>query len=95
MTYTPDQIARAREIYASFKRWGSGSPFWDDIRKGLTAGVFDSDGDMKAILAAIAATEAHVTERACEYLESVAAKRSDHMKIAALRNNEHLREPGA
>lgn len=54
MTYTPDQIARAREIARPFMR-----EEWDEI----FLGWWDHLPPIQSALAAIAATEAHVTER--------------------------------
>lgn len=31
------------------------------------------------------------SEKAAEYLQGLAVKRSDHLKVAAIRNGEHLR----
>lgn len=50
---SPEQRERARTIFAAFRKWGTGSQFWDDLRKGLSSGVFDNDDVLQAALTAI------------------------------------------
>lgn len=50
---SPEQMERARVIFAAQGEWGPGSPFWDDMRKGLALGAFDDDDVLQAALAAI------------------------------------------
>jgi hypothetical protein len=76
---TPEELALARKIVARME----GDPTY---KKHTLLGYRDSNKLIQAALCAIQQT----TELAAVYLESVAMKRSDHMKVEALRRNVHL-----
>ena len=82
MTPTPEQLAMARMIYADYLISKTPGATQDDAPQ-----FDDSAHGVQIALAAIIET----TEAAAKYLETVATKRSDHMKIATLRANEHLK----
>lgn len=45
-----DVMEQAREMFATFKGWGTGSLFWGGLREGLAKGLFDNDDAMRAIV---------------------------------------------
>lgn len=84
MTYTPDQIARAQEIVD----WHTLSWGWGPLSE--FQGTSEYDLAIQAALAAIAATEARVTERAAKEADTWPGNGCEI--AAALRANHHLKD---
>ena len=85
---TPEELALARRCAAKY--WQTGEASDEVAARSILSGAWDDQAYVQAALAAIRET----TSLGCAWLESVATKRSDRMKIAALRTNAHLKDNG-